>query len=284
MGTKSMSPSLLLVVILVVSSLLIIQLASAQSISKPSVPELVNLSYVENSYYVAPTYRIDPFTGQNVTASEGNFVNNPSVLAKIRNQPFTPYSYSVNNGTTYVNLYYNFRYKGHYVNEWSYFPINPQTGLSTNRYSAMFYKLADYPNFTASSTEYSELQINLNYLFAKIPTSGQIDFQSQAQIGRIESLGDGFYTFTGESSNWSPTQTINIGETSASASPTSTSMPSLTPTSTPTAPEFPSWTIPLPLTVMVASAGLLVNHKRKSKTAQSRNLDENAFIMNDSKQ
>jgi hypothetical protein len=34
------------------------------------------------------------------------------------------------------------------------------------------------------------------------------------------------------------------------------------PTPTPTVPEVPSWTIPLLLTIMVASAGLLVYHKK----------------------
>jgi parallel beta-helix repeat protein len=40
--------------------------------------------------------------------------------------------------------------------------------------------------------------------------------------------------------------------------------PTLTqnPTPTPTVPEFPSWTIPLLLTLMLASAGLLVYHKK----------------------
>ena len=42
-------------------------------------------------------------------------------------------------------------------------------------------------------------------------------------------------------------------------------IPSTMPTATPSVPEFPSWTIPLLLTIMVASAGLLVYHKRKPK-------------------
>ena len=58
------------------------------------------------------------------------------------------------------------------------------------------------------------------------------------------------------------------------ASPTSTSTPtnaatgtpysSQTPTPTPPVPEFPSWTIPLLLTIIVAIAGLAVYHKRKA--------------------
>ncbi len=42
-------------------------------------------------------------------------------------------------------------------------------------------------------------------------------------------------------------------------------IPSTMPTATPSVPEFPSWTIPLLLTIMVASAGLFVYHKCKPK-------------------
>jgi hypothetical protein len=52
----------------------------------------------------------------------------------------------------------------------------------------------------------------------------------------------------------------NINEINVSNPPTPTPSPTLTPT--PTVPELPSWIIPLLLTIMVASAGLLVYHKK----------------------
>jgi hypothetical protein len=58
------------------------------------------------------------------------------------------------------------------------------------------------------------------------------------------------------SSDWSNAQTITIGEISAS------------PTPTPTVPEFPSFTIPLLLSLMVVVAGLLVYRKEHSRKAE----------------
>jgi hypothetical protein len=98
----------------------------------------------------------------------------------------------------------------------------------------------------------------------EVPAGSQIDFQIQALTGHIDVTqqpiyfgGAGTinnYSFVGVSGDWSNTQTITIPETSSSASPN--------PTPTPTVPEFPSWIIPLLLTIMVASAGLLVYHKK----------------------
>jgi hypothetical protein len=108
----------------------------------------------------------------------------------------------------------------------------------------------------------------------KIPIDAQLDFQVQALVGHnstiwfnISALFDGVGTYVpavayDTESNWSPTQTLTIGENSASASSTPTSIPSLTPTSTPTVPEFSAWTIQLLLTIILALAGLLVYHKK----------------------
>jgi hypothetical protein len=166
-----------------------------------------------------------------MTVREGYYVNNQSIIATVRNQPFTPYNYT--------NLYYNFRYKGHFANAWNYFPIDPQTGLSTNRYFAIFYWFADFPNFTTSSTEYTVLPISLSFLFGQSlpPAGGQIDFQVQAQVGSIGSMGDGFYYLVGESSDWSNTQKVVIANS---------------------IPEFSSLFIPL---LLLASTGLIVIKK-----------------------
>ncbi len=214
--------AILLVALLALSSMIMAESAFAQTIPKPSIPEFSSLIYVETFYYLPPNYVIDPSTGQNISVKEGYNVYNPTIVAKIRNQPLTPYSYPLNNSTSKVYLYYNFRYKGHTVNEWIYYPIS-ESGLSTHRYSAMFYKFADFPNFTASSTDYSVIPINF---FIEPPPAGtKVDFQVQAQIGNIRSLGDGYYSFTGESSGWSNTQTLIIPTSS-----TLTPNPTVTPT------------------------------------------------------
>ena len=50
-----------------------------------------------------------------------------------------------------------------------------------------------------------------------------------------------------------------ISETSTSTSPTPN------PTPTPTVPELQTWTIPLLLSLIIATAGLLVYHKKHKK-------------------
>jgi len=66
MGKSRKAFSLLLFVILVVSSLMMVESANAQSIPKPSVPEFT-AKYVDRSFIVPASTSIDPYTGQNVT-------------------------------------------------------------------------------------------------------------------------------------------------------------------------------------------------------------------------
>ena len=112
---------------------------------------------------------------------------------------------------------------------------------------------------------------------------------------KFESIGNSVYTFTPQAiGKYVITVTVN-GETNSkmvtitviadfipspnssstpipSLSPTPTSTPSPTPTSTPTAPEFPFWIIPLLLSIMLATAGLLVYHKK-----HKHNLGQGSF-------
>ena len=74
---KSMGKVVCLLLILIITlstGSLIIKPASAQSIPKPSVPEF-SLKYVDNSYNVAPTTTIDPYTGKTTTI-QGYHVDN----------------------------------------------------------------------------------------------------------------------------------------------------------------------------------------------------------------
>src|SRR3989304_3159711 len=182
----------------------------ASGIPKPSVPEFT-LRYIDLSYDVPPTYGIDQFTGKNVITQEGYHVDNQSIAFKIKNQPFTSYNDSSGNN---INLYYNFRFKGHFGNEWIYYPFS-DNGQGTRRYSAMFYVLIDQsPKLPASNSEYTDIVLGLPFLFGveNPPVGSQVDFQVQALIGHIDYAGDGFYSFTGQTSGWSNTQTLTIGE------------------------------------------------------------------------
>ena len=60
--------SLLIVLALIASGMLLFQFSSAQSITKPSVPQF-SLKFVDASYDVPTTYSTDPYTGETVTNS-----------------------------------------------------------------------------------------------------------------------------------------------------------------------------------------------------------------------
>jgi len=191
--------------------------------AKPSVPEFT-VKYVNLTYDVPPTYGIDEFTGETVIMQEGYHVDNQSAVFKINNQPFNPYTDSGGNN---ISLYYNFRAKGHFGDEWRYYPFS-DSGYSSSRYSAMIYSFGSIPEFLASTSEYTELSVNLGifYRYENLQTGDQIDFQVQAQIGYIDYSGDGWYSFIGETSDWSETQTMTFGESQTlTPSPETTPFP-----------------------------------------------------------
>jgi len=116
--SKTSAVFLTLIIVMSCLTLLIVRPASAQSTPKPSVPEFT-LKYVDHSYDVPPTYGIDPYTGKKVVTKEGHHVENKSIEVTIKNQPLSPNNEA--NGF-FTHLYYNFRYKGHYANDWIYSP------------------------------------------------------------------------------------------------------------------------------------------------------------------
>jgi hypothetical protein len=224
--------TLLLITILTVSSLIMVGSVFAEATPKPSVPEFT-LKYVDNSYDIPPTYGIDQYTGEKVITSPGYHVDNREVEFTIKNQPFTPYTDASGND---ISLYYNFRFKGPYGNDWTYYP---KTDRSYGFYTGFF------PDTSASKSDYTVITVPLHALTnyplgtPEISTGSNVEFQVQAIIGYIEvnhtgmSAGD-FYNFTGERSDWSNTQTILISESqtptpSPATTPTPTSSPSPTP-------------------------------------------------------
>lgn len=295
MDNVNKSLALILILIMAISSLslMMVKPAFAQSIPMPSAPTFT-VQYIDYTTYVAPTYTINPYTGQNQTTSYGGQIDNQTMEFIIKNQPFTPYTDSNGN---HIGLYYNFRFKGHYGDDWTYFPFAVFNNTVTNQsqiqttHSYGPYSGGFFVYYSASNSESTFLSIKLSTLTdyptgTGIPNDSLVDFRVQAQIGHIDDIPSGllagdFYSFTGESSDWSNTQTLNVNYNSNStASATSpnptftqtpisatspTQTPSQTPTSTQTVPEFTSLTIPL-LIITIVVAGLLVyfkKHKQK---------------------
>jgi hypothetical protein len=207
---------------------------------KPSVPEFT-VNYADYSYDESPVYGIDEFTGEEVITKEGRHVDKRSIVFTIKNQAFTPYNDS--NGNE-INLYFNFRYKGHFGDKWQYYPFS-NNGGSTRRYSTLFITLIyESPKISASNTEYTNEAIRLTLLFSDAPSIGsQVDFQVQALIGHIDYAGDGCYSYTGQRSDWSDTQTLTIGEDTQT-------------TSNEEIPEFPPWII-MPMFLIVAVVAVI---------------------------
>ena len=226
-------------------------------IPKPSVPEFT-LRYIDLSYDVPPTYGIDQFTGKNVITQEGYHVENQSVAFKIKNQPFTSYTDSSGNN---ISLYFNFRFKGHFGNEWRHYPFS-DNGQGTHRYSSLFYTSDQSPKLSASNFEYTDIFLGLPFLFGvnNPPIGSQVDFQVQALIGHIDYAGDGFYNFIGQTSDWSNTQTLTIGESQTpTSSPETTPTPTASPELTPTPSQEPQQIEPeIIISAAIAAAAVVV--------------------------
>jgi hypothetical protein len=215
----SKSLAVLLLFALLSSSFIISGLVCA-STPKPSVPEFT-LSYVDHSYDVPPkpSSSTDPYTGDTITTTiPGYHVKNITIDANI-----------TNSGASY----YNFRYKGHYEDDWSYYPFNPIYGLD------YFLPDAHGVPFHASTSSHTVLSL---YFLPDIPVNGKLDIQVQALFGDFRAVpyvhlggvpGGPTYDFywEGEASNWSNTQTITIDKNTPAATP-DTSLPpqSLSPT------------------------------------------------------
>lgn len=222
---------LLVAAFLVVSSLLVVYSVSAQAIPKPSVPEF-NLKLVDNSYDVppipptTPTYTTDPYSGKQVINSSGSsgipgyHVENKTIELWIKNQ-----QYGYSNGSTF-HVYYDVRTKGHFGENWT--DLYPTVDAPTMRFNISFNgNPAPYivSNPVQSNSDYTIISLNGNY-----PDGDQADFQVRAVIGHDSpyyagrNYGGNFiyndYFLQGvafdTNSDWSPTQTFTMPNTSTS--------------------------------------------------------------------
>jgi len=198
-----------------------------------------------------PTPSVSDLTVQTIHTNDSN-----NFVITIDNRPFTSYK----NG---ANLYYNLRFKLNSWVEWIYYPLAPSSGY-----------------INASQSDFTVVSIPPTILTPNYPTGTQVDFQLQVLIGHDEAhySASGLWTgnqFTGESSDWSNTQTLTITEiptsTTPSPNPTPTSIPNYGPTSspTPTVPEL-SWLVVLSLFAVMLFVAVKLRHQ---KTIQSRNFD-----------
>ncbi len=261
MRNTSKTLALLLTLTIILSGLTLLTTKPANAQTVPSVPEftakLVIQSY--DTPATTPTYTIDPYSGEQKQVYPGSpsyHVENKWIELAIKNQPFTPYNDSEGRQ---VSLYYNIRYKGHFGSDWSYDPFKPD-GVSSKSYGGI--DMTYLVPYTPSNSEYTKITYNLGT--SGIPTYGELDFQVQTQIGYIQTSGNAYtqrvfgatYNFIGESSSWSPTQTVSTTETS---DPSQTAI--MSPTSS--VPEY-SWCAIVPLILSMLSAALIF---RQRKTA-----------------
>ena len=218
MGNIGKQFSLLLVVSLAVSSLMMVKSAFAQSNSKPSIPE---------------------FTAKLISSPPESQSVNRIIELSIKNQPCISF--------------YNIRMR---VNDANWNFLYPNNNSVPNQSDGEYTILSFRSGYLGVEDQY-----HLGYKVENLTAGDKIDFQVQAMNGSIHRVFNPNatnqlemypYVFTGETSDWSNTQTITITATSISVSPSPT----------PTIPEFFTWTIPLLLTVMVVLAGLLVYRKK----------------------
>lgn len=280
----SKSAALLLILILTASGLVMVKPARVlASISKPSVPEFT-VKLVDHSYDVPTTYSIDAYTGENVTHA-GYHVENKTIEVTIKNQPFTSYWVMEGTANWTVYFYYNVRVKGNYAENWT-------TLYSGGRHDFPTASNSDYTTITCLLTlslthpeqgytlEYYDFSTNsYTSRLSGLPSNAQLDFQVQALIGYVhrgynpnttDPVQMWPWIFTGETSDWSSTQTITLP--TSTPSPTSSPSPTSTPDQTPepTPKETPQ-TLQLEaiigtvIAVVLVGAGLLLYFKKRKR-------------------
>jgi hypothetical protein len=246
MGCLSKGFSLLIILILAVSSLIMVKPTCAQSVAKLPLPEFT-VKYFDRSYNIPASTSIDPYTGKSV--------ENPAKHVENRTIQFTIKNQAISSG----NLHFIIRIKGYFSQNWTAI-YDGWAGWAGNPNSSI-------PEPSSLVWEFSTLRPSgapgaVGWFYRGgdsfyLPSEGQVDFQVKAQTwGEVMAttspqnpFGGSITTLFGES-DWSNTQTISIGETSASPTPTAT------------VPEFSSLAIQLSLITMAAVAGLLVYFKK----------------------
>ena len=277
--------ALLLIAMLSMSSLIVVEMVSAQSIPRPSVPD-ITIRYVNSSYPVTTT---NPYTGINET----ELVSNDSIEISIKNQPF---GYS----NTY-GIYFNVRAKPHFEGNWTeIYQLENRASSYNSDGNFSFAEYVSHDSPTQSNSGYTNITFpvvptelyqasgydiqryhtevgvseGLYYAFlSAIPYRGQVDFQVEALVGHgaqmyvndhpLAPYPIGHYEQANAfdiASGWSSTQTITIGgSTSEAISP-----------SEPTTNTWETWQLELVVSIVIvvvltASVSLVYWKKRKHR-------------------
>jgi hypothetical protein len=233
----SKSATLLLITGLMLSSLVMVGSAFAQSTVKPSVPEFT-VRVIDHSYDVptTTTTKTDPYDGQITTeTTPGYHMVNGSIVLSIKNQPFAPY---YNSEGFPVRLYYHIRAKGDSPN-WNYNPSSESYFQATNS------------TYTTLVIGYSGNWFQTGGGFNTFRPDGTLDFQVEAFIGymdvtvipgmapviRQENLRT---EYIGQTSGWSETQTVTIPNAAYTPVPPQSLPTNSNPTPTPTVTDSPT--------------------------------------------
>ncbi len=272
---KSFALILILIMAVPFLSLLMVKPAFAQSVPTPSVPQFT-VKFVNASYSVTTT---NAYTGKNETQQ----VSNNSIEIAIKNQQF---DYS-NNGLTY-QTYFNVRAKPHFADNWTeLYSLENLTSSNNNGVfswaeyidnslpqSNSSYTISSFPVVATEIYGASGYDIQTYYngndnrnsgyapFMTAIPYGAQIDFQVQAYIGHNSTywyVQHPFYPTIGGfpqpavafdiASGWSSAQTVTIGQTSPTLSPTQA------------LPEFPVLVL-VPMLLFVLSVAVIVRHRK----------------------
>lgn len=233
----------LLILTIAFSGLIITELATAQTIPKPSVPEFT-IDLVGPSFDIPPTYSFNSSTGL-FYANDGYHIKYSTVNIVIKNQPFS-------NQTNYDHFYYTIRIKPH--------------NYPDSYWHELFYAGVDgFPIQTQSDYTVIPLSVEGSHPNGgTIPTGATTDIQVEAMIGHIGRNNTMIpypypYVFFGETSGWSDTQTATL----PSKIPFSAS--DNQPTPSPSVPEL-SFLEVIPLLLLLFPIAVIARHR---KTANS---------------
>jgi len=219
--------SVLFIVVLVGGLTLDISFAgkvqAESSITKPSVPEF-KLSYTNHVYDVPAA--ISQWSGEPIPNSAYH-VDYREVIIKVKNQPHDEYINDDVKGRR-EQLYYNVRVKNHFSSDWT--ELRGQTLVRHGNGSV----IPGTSYYGSSDSEVTYISISLNgpsntiHTSTELAVGNEIDFQVKALLGYHDWVE---YTFSGEESEWSNTQTLTI-PASGSSSSSGSSSPSSTPDQT----------------------------------------------------
>lgn len=221
MGRLGRHIAVIIAAIFAISSITIVGNISAQTIPEPSVPKF-SLKFVVEQFDIEPTYRINPYTGENETLSPEYHGYTRHVIITVEPQQFNQFTDSKGN---LIQLFYNVSLKGSYATEWSHYPDSTYVDL-----------------FNASSTGNTIIGVSLEG-YPGIPSKAFLDFRLMSVIGHYDyetfqgtTWVDGFTSI--KNSVWSNPQTVAVDETSVLPSSSSPTPSSTKVSPSPTVPEF----------------------------------------------